>query len=130
MKISKLIISALICGVIILVQGCMVAAVGVGAAGTVAYVKGDLESVEAASLDDVYSAAEKAVDELGLFVISKKKDALSATIITRDTADKKIKIYLASDSKETTKIFIRVGIFGDEAKSRLVYDKIKEYLQK
>jgi hypothetical protein len=103
----------------------MVAAVGAGAAGTVAYFKGDLEAVEAASLDDVYQATEKAVEEMELFVISKKKDSLGATFALRDAADKKITIKLTAATEGTTKISIRIGTFGSEAKSQAVYEKIK-----
>jgi hypothetical protein len=53
---------------------------------------------------------------------------MSASITTRDAQDKKIKIYLAATAEGTTKISIRVGTFGSEAKSRMVYDKIKTNL--
>lgn len=53
----------LLVGTAAIIQGCVVAAVGAGAAGTVAYVRGDLEVVESKNLDTVYKATEKAMDE-------------------------------------------------------------------
>ena len=123
-----ILVSTFLAGSLLLIQGCVVAAVGAGAVGTVAYIKGDLEAVEDADIDRVYAAAESAADDLGLSVISKKKDKLSANIVARDAEDKKIDISMTAKSEGTTKISIRVGIFGNETKSRLIYNKIKEHL--
>ena len=104
----------------------MVAAVGVGAAGTVAYLKGDLEAVEAANLQTVYKATLKALDELELRVTKKSKDLLSAEIIARDAADQKVTINLKATTENTTKLSIRIGFFGSETKSRFIYQKIHD----
>jgi len=111
----------------IVAQGCVVAAVGAGA-GTIAYIKGDLEAVESKIIDVVYEATEKAVEQLGLNVSKKTKDALSATIVARDAQDKKVTIKLKATTENTTKISIRVGIFGSETKSRLIYEQIRDNL--
>jgi len=127
MRIKQILLIITLTGITIIGQGCVAAAVGIGAAGaagTIAYVKGDLEAVESEDLDTVYQAAVKAVDELELNVISKSKDALSATIYARDAQDKKVNIILKSTAEQTTKISIRIGTFGDETKSRLIYKKI------
>ena len=112
------------------ISGCVAVVVGAGAAGTVAYVRGDLEAVESKKLDDVYEATLKAVDELKLNVTKKTKDALSGVIIARDAQDKKITINLRATAEETTRVSIRVGLFGSETKSRLIYQKIHENLKK
>ena len=111
----------------IVAQGCIVAAVGAGA-GTIAYIKGDLEVVESKNIDAVYEATEKAVEQLGLNVNKKTKDAMSATIVARDAQDKKVTIKLKATTENTTKISIRIGIFGSETKSRLIYEQIRENL--
>jgi len=108
----------------------MVAAVGIGAAGTIAYVRGDLQAVESASIDEVYEASLKALKELELIPTRKVKDALGAEIITYDAQDKKITIILKFTAEGTTKLSIRVGVFGSETKSRLIYQKIRDNLQK
>ena len=109
-----------------LIQGCIVAAVGAGAVGTMAYVKGDLESVEDANIEVVYKATVKAIKDLDLTLTMTEKDALSAQIGARDAQDKKITIKLKAVSGGTTKISVRVGTFGDETKSRLIYEAIQK----
>ncbi len=127
MQKKQVVIMILFVGMAVFIQGCVVAAVGAGA-GTVAYVRGDLQTVESKSLDDVYEATEKAIKELGLNVTKKTKDAMSATIVARDAQDKKITIKLSASTEETTKLSIRIGVFGSETKSRRIYEEIKKNL--
>ncbi|MHC4707296.1 MAG: DUF3568 family protein, partial [Planctomycetota bacterium] len=89
---SRILLTVLYVIAPLFVCGCMVVAVGAGAVGTVAYVKGDLEAVEAKDLDTVYAATLRAADELGLKVTKESKDAMSAAIIARDAEDKKVTI--------------------------------------
>ena len=127
MQKKQVVITILFVGTAVFIQGCVIAAVGAGA-GTVAYVRGDLQTVESKSLDDVYEATEKAIKELGLNVTKKTKDAMSATIVARDAQDKKITIKLSASAEETTKLSIRIGVFGSETKSRRIYEEIKKNL--
>ncbi len=113
-----------------LVQGCVIAAVGLAAGGTIAYVRGDLESVESEKLDVVYEASLKAMEKLGLAITKKSKDALSAVIVGRDAQDKKVSITLKAVADGATKLSIRVGVFGSETKSRLIYKEIQENLKR
>lgn len=129
MQKRKVVLILLLLGAAALLQGCFAVVVGAGAAGTVAYVRGDLEAVEAKKLDVVYDAAKKAVEQLELSISTDAKDAMSATIVTRDSQDKKMTIKLLATAEGTTKLSIRVGMFGSETKSRLIYDQIKKNLQ-
>lgn len=129
MKNQQVILAFLAIGATVLLGGCMLAAVGAGAAGTVAYVKGDLGAVEAKKLDTVYDATKKALKQLELSVSVDTKDKISATIIARDSSDKKITVKLSAATEDSTNISIRFGTFGNETKSAMVYDKIKENLK-
>lgn len=129
MKNQQVILALLAIGATVLLGGCMLAAVGAGAAGTVAYVKGDLEAVEAKKLDTVYDATKKALEQLELSVSVDTKDKISATIIARDSSDKKITVKLSAATEDSTNISIRFGTFGSETKSGMVLDKIKENLK-
>ncbi len=113
-------------GAAVSVQGC--ATIKAGAAGTVAYIRGDLQTVESADINAVYKAVLKSIDELELSITQKTKDAMSAKIVARDAQDKKITIKLGATVEGATKVSIRVGLFGNERKSRLIYEQIKEYL--
>lgn len=111
--------------------GCLVAAVGAGAAGTAVYLTGDLEAMEPHGIDAVYAAARKAVGDLELSLIESEtgKDALAATVTARDSEGKDIKIKLASTTTGTTKMSIRIGVFGDKTKSTLILQQIQENLK-
>jgi len=109
--------------------GCAALLVGAGAAGTVAYVKGDFESTEPYNVARVYAAAQQALTELGLARISESQDSLSARIIARNAQDKKITIKIEYITENSSQLSIRVAIFGSEEKSRQIYLKIREHLK-
>jgi hypothetical protein len=130
MRIKQFLLIILLIGTAVVSQGCIAVAVGVGAAGTIAYVRGDLEAVESHSLDEVYEATLEAVKQLELRSVYKTKDALTAAITAYDAQDKKVKIILKKTADQTTKISIRIGTFGSETKSRLIYQAIQDNLPK
>ncbi len=130
MRVKQGLLIIVLIGTASLVQGCVIAAVGLAAGGTIAYVRGDLESVEAEKLDVVYEAALKATGKLGLAVTKKSKDAMSAVIVGRDAQDKKVSITLKAVADGATRLSIRVGVFGSETKSRLIYKEIQENLKR
>lgn len=130
MRIKQTLLAIMLIAATGLLQGCMLAVVGVGAAGTIAYIRGDLEAVESEPIDAVYEAALTAVKELELTVTEKSKDALEARIVVHDSQDRKTTIKLKTTAENTTKLSIRVGTFGSETRSRLIYQKIREHLKK
>lgn len=111
-------------------SGCAVLLVGAGAAGTVAYVKGDLETEEPYTVTEVFTAAKTALDDLDIARINEEKDALSAHITARDAADKKVTINITYITDHSSKLSVRISVFGSESKSRKIYQKIREHLDK
>jgi hypothetical protein len=105
--------------------GCVVVAVGAAAAGTVVYVRGEIESYFDSDVQTLYDASVKAVGDLKLLAIEQSHDALSARIIARNSEDQKITITINGANREAVKLTIRVGFWGDEAQSRAILDKIK-----
>jgi endo-beta-N-acetylglucosaminidase D len=128
MGTKRVILILLLTSTAALIQGCVVFAAGAGA-GTAAYMMGDLEAVESKDIHSVYAATEKAAEQLELKLIQKSKDAMTGIVVLRDAQDKKITIKLKTIGEGATKISIRVGILGDESKSRFVYQKIQENLK-
>jgi len=112
-------------------SGCLAVAVGAGAAGTVAYLAGDLEAEEPYGVEQTYAAARATADGLGLRIIEGQtgRDALAARVVARDSADKKIEVRLKAITKNATKISIRVGTFGDDTKAHLIYNTIRDNLK-
>lgn len=91
---------------------------------------GDLETQVSEDLDTLYAASREALESLELNLIEGKggKDALSATLVARDVQDKKVQIKMAAVTNELTELSIRVGVFGDETKSQLIYQEILKNL--
>lgn len=105
-------------------SGCIAAAAGAGA-GIVAYARGDLETTLNTDYSRVVESARRAISELEFAKVSENKDALKAELVARTAMDKKVVITVANSGKKLTSIKIRVGLFGDEALSLAILDKIK-----
>jgi len=131
MRIHLVCLSVLLASLTASSSGCLAVVAGAGAAGTVAYMRGDVESEEPYNIQQVYAATKKTAEQLDLHVIPGEtdQDALSATVVARDAADKRITIKLKATTLDTTRMSIRVGTFGDEIKSRMLYSKIMENLK-
>jgi len=99
---------------------------GAAGAGTVAYVGGELKTVEEVSLNRAWNAAQKAMKDLGFTITSKEKDAFNSQLIAKGAANKIIKIKLNRQSNMLTEIRIRVGTFGDESLSLQILESIKK----
>lgn len=122
------VIAALLLGLLTVTTGC-VAIVAAGAAGAgVAWVRGTLETTIEHNLDQVYRAAQKTVAELEFAQVSANKSGLDAVLVARTALDKKIEIALKQVGQNTTQVVIRVGVFGDEAMSLAILDRMKREL--
>lgn len=122
---ARAVVAALLLGMLSLTTGCVaIAAAGAAGAG-VAWVRGTLEANIEHNLDQVYRAAQKAVAELEFAKVSESKSGLDAVLVARTALDKKIEIVLKRVGKNTTQVVIRVGVFGDEAISLAILDRIK-----
>ncbi len=132
MKSIKQVISVSLVAVsAFLFTGC-VAALVVGAAagaGSVVYVKGELKTTEAISLDQAYQAAESGLKDLDLLAEAKEKDTLNGGMEAQGVGDKRIWIKLHNVSKDVTEMRIRVGVFGDQVYSQKIYDAIKVHFK-
>lgn len=109
-------------------SGCLAVAAGAAGAGTVAFVRGELAASLDQSFDQSVRATNRAIEDLKLAKISETQDALVATIIARTAEDKKIEITVSSVSAAQAKVQIRVGVFGDEALSQRILEKIRSNL--
>lgn len=105
-------------------SGCIAAAAGAGA-GAVAYVTGQLDANLTSDYNKVVDSARNAVKDLEFAKVSENKDALKAVLVSRTAMDKKVEIIITNSGKKLTNIKIRVGLFGDEALSMSILDKIK-----
>jgi hypothetical protein len=108
-------------------QGCMLLAVGAGAAagaGTMVYFEGESQTAYASSLDRTWNASLEAVKDLNFRIIATQKKETEGNIEAKKMGGKKVRIALSIAGPETTFVKIRVGIFGDEMASGVIRDRI------
>jgi hypothetical protein len=112
-------------------SGCFLVAVGAAGAagaGTVAYVRGELDASLGSPYDPVVRAAEAAVQQLQFVTVKETKDAFTAEIVARTAEDKKVDVVVSREADNLTQVKIRIGVFGNEEMSRAVLDKLKQGL--
>jgi hypothetical protein len=124
-SLRKTLLAALVVFSVPFLGGCAAVAVGAGAAGAVAWYKGELKASLTQSVPAVNRATEEAIDELKLFKISAKADELTGSFTLRNAKDEKITIIVEKEGEGVTALRIRVGVFGNEALSRSILDTIK-----
>jgi len=125
-RASDLIFATLLLGT---TTGCwfVVGAAG-GAAGAV-YVMGQLKDRLDAPVARVHDATVVTLKEMGLPIKEDKVDKLSAHVESEFADGQHVWITIEADGDEHSKITIRVGMTGDEPKSRAVLDALKAHLK-
>jgi hypothetical protein len=111
-----------------LASGCVALVAGGAGAGSVAYIRGDLQAHLEASLSRSVTATNRAIKSLKYVKISEATDKLASRIVARNARDKKIEINLDKATKNTTSISIRVGMFGDQVISNNLLNEINKRL--
>ncbi|MFB3789432.1 MAG: DUF3568 family protein [bacterium] len=113
------------------ISGCAGVLLAGGAAagvGTFAYINGELQSSEKATMDQMWAATLEAAQGMQLRIIQQEKDALNARLHAKGTENKDIFIKLKSLAMNETEIRIRINVFGDETMSRRILAEIRKRL--
>jgi hypothetical protein len=105
--------------------GCLLAAAAGAAAGTVAYVKGDLTAHVDADVEQTTKAARAVLIDMGSNVPEFTFGPAEGKVYGRTPEDKKVNIDVKYQTERTSKLTIRVETFGNEAVSRQILDAIK-----
>jgi hypothetical protein len=101
---------------------------GAAGAGSVVYVKGQLKEDITVSVPAVHKASISTLKDLNLPIIEDSHDKLSAKIKSRFASGEDVWIDIESVTAESSKITIRVGVLGDQYKSRQILDGIHRHL--
>lgn len=106
-------------------SGCFWLVVGAsgGAAGAV-YYKGRIIHTVNAYYTNVHKASISTLKSMGLPIYKDKIELNSASIEASFLDNTKIWIEIEAVSRHTSKIYIRVGLLGDEVRSRDLLKKI------
>jgi len=127
-RIQRLLAAAILAAAMTAASGCFLVAVGAAGAagaGTVAYVRGELDASVGSPYDRVVSASDAAVGQLLFVKTRESRDALDTVFEARTAEDKKVTIKVSKEGDNLCRVEIRVGFFGDEAKSRAIFEKIR-----
>lgn len=109
--------------------GCVAVAAGaaVGYAGY-EYSNGECVGVAGATVDKTYHATLAMAEQMQMTVKSKSREVTKAAFSLRQADGTPVDVSLSRQSPEFTRITVRVGTLGDEARSRQIIAKIKENL--
>jgi hypothetical protein len=124
---------AIVCLLIVpLTAGCAAALLGAGAAagaGTYAYVQGEASQTYPGGFDQVWNASLNAVRDMNFEVVDTKRDALGGEIkARRPVGNDDVTVKVESVGSDSTRVKIRVGVFGDEEESRRIQQRISTTL--
>jgi hypothetical protein len=92
--------------------------------GSSAFIRGELETADAVPLSLFYQASLDALHDLNFRVVSSSLGPRGARIQAVETGGRSIRLDLEKKSPSVTKLNIRVGVFGDQAVSRLIQQSI------
>lgn len=92
------------------------------------FTLGALEVDVAKPIDDVNRAVLTAMSDLNLNVTEHAKDSFGAHVVAKEAEGGDIKVNMVANSPAITRISIRVGLLGDEGKSRRILRAIQDKL--
>ncbi len=108
--------------------GCVAVAAAAGAGAGVAYVQDELRATVDASPEEVVEAARRALDDMDIAVLSHEFSDVDGQINARTARDRRVAIRVNRETDTTSRIGIRVGLYGNRDISQRIYDGIKEQL--
>ena len=126
------VIAVLISGLMLQMAGCAALLIGGAAAGAAAglmYHEGELRADLDAPVPKVIKATERAFRDLIWTKESATASAADGLATARTATGREVTVKVEAKSENTTTIGIRIGTFGDENLSRLLYDKIQFFLE-
>ena len=108
--------------------GCLLLLGGAAGAGTVAYVGGALQESVKATPEQVVSATNQALTSLKYITMSSESAGQTGKVTGRTGDDKAVTVEAKQEGAGISRVSIRIGTFGDEARSRILMDEIKKKL--
>ncbi len=123
------VLTAVLLGGSLLYQGCSTPVRGPDGEIEGELLHGTLTATMDRGISQVFAAVQATVHQLGLTTVMAEQDGVSAEVLARDTQQQTIAIRLGAVSPTRTSLAMRVGIFGDTNKTRVIFRKIQENLR-
>ena len=126
--IRPILLAAPLLGLVLSQSGCLLAVAAAGTGAGVMYVKGKTTDMVDADPRAVADATVQAMKDLDIAVVSHDATGVDATVVGRTARDTRIQVTAKVETDKTTKIFVRAGVFGDDALQSRLIDKIRDNL--
>ncbi len=120
MRPKVLVLVAAIAGVCVLISGC--------AEFEATRTRGKLTFTAAGNIMDCHDATITALVELGVTITGDTTDLLAGRIMGKTAVGDPVTVDLEPESRNTTKIDIRVGYVGDKVQATKIAESIKKHL--
>jgi hypothetical protein len=110
--------------------GCVALVAGAAAgAGTVVYIKGNLDETVNAPANKTHFATIAALKEMNMPIRDDQHDQMTAHVKSQYADGKHVWIDIEEINNASCKLQIRVGTFGDEYRARQILDAIHKHLK-
>ena len=125
MLVRKILLALACVGVVFTACGCAPSIVTPDAG---VYSVFTLYAVTSQDLTTVYNASLKALEQLELDITEKPKDVFYAKIVAKAANGERIIVSMKPKEDGGTNLRIRVGALGDEHRSNVIYQRIRQNL--
>ena len=115
---------------LVTLTGCPLILLTGAAAGAAVYSLGALSATRNITLDQAWNAGLQAFNDLDIAIAGKERDGLTGEIVGIGAGNTKIRIHLKKLFEDVTKVTIRVGFFGDELQSRIIWGKMETHFNR
>ena len=110
-------------------SGCVWLAVGAAAgAGTYAWISGVLQKDFMVSAEELQNATRQGLRDLNVVIREQTEDRLSAIYRAKFADGENVTIDIVALTERSARIRIRIGVFGDQAKSEMILNAIEQRL--
>lgn len=125
MLLKRILLVSVLAGLLLAGNGCAPSFVSSDAG---VYSTTKLYAVTKSDITSVYKATLATLEKLEIEVITKAKDVFYAKVVARGADGKSITVRIKPGVGDLTDFSIKVGAFGDEHRSRMIYEQIQKNL--
>jgi len=125
---KKLMLGLCFMSLLLCSSGCVLLLGATAGAGSYAFVKGKLEQNFAYPIKKVHQASLKALKDLDIMITDDDIGFHEAKILAEYDDGKSLRLDIEALTEMNAKVRIRVGVFGDEMRSREVLNAIEKQL--
>lgn len=106
----------------------IIAAAGIAGASAIVWHRGWLEQTLPTPHERVYRAARHALDDLDIVLESETLEADRGVLDGYDAESRRVMVKTLSQGEKSTQVRIRVGLWGDQARSVEILEQLKKHL--